>query len=144
MSEKEVLRNAYKEILRSISKERRYRAKEALFSFLKTELERYNNILSFASFKDEIDLSEINQFLVSQKKLHLSPQPEFQYDCILVPGLSFDKRGFRLGRGMGYYDKLLVKYPDACTIGLMFIEQIHDVDLPIEPHDVPVQKLCPF
>ncbi len=35
-------------------------------------------------------------------------------DWALVPGLAFDERGFRLGRGAGYYDRLLpLLRPDA-------------------------------
>ncbi len=36
--------------------------------------------------------------------------------CV-APGLSFDKKGNRLGYGKGYYDKFLSKYPDIIKIG---------------------------
>ncbi len=150
MIEKEILRDKYKEILKHISLERRFRAKELLFTTLKRELEAFQKILSFASLKSEIDLSLINEFLINEKKLFLPRvidgeiRAEVDYDCILVPGLSFDKRGFRLGRGGGHYDKLLAKYENVYTIGICFNEQITLNDLPIELHDKRVQKICAF
>ncbi len=146
MNEKEILRQEYKELLKKISPERRFLAKEDLFQKLKTELDLYEKVLSFVSFKDEIDLSLINEFLIHEKKLHLlkDPHSEVTYDCILVPGLAFDRQGVRLGRGQGYYDKLLAKYKNAHTIGICFIEQISSKELPQESHDIPVKKLCAF
>src|SRR3989338_3926532 len=58
-------------------------------------------------------------------------------DLILVAGIVFDREGYRLGYGFGYYDKLLKKIPKAIKIGLAFDFQVVD-KLPREPHDVPV------
>ena len=145
-----MLRDEYKEILKHISLERRFRAKESLFTVLKREVESHQKVLSFASLKSEIDLSLINEFLIKEKKLFLPKviegeiRTEIDYDCILVPGLAFDKKGFRLGRGGGHYDKLLAKYENVYTIGVCFNEQITLSDLPTESHDKRVQKVCAF
>ena len=53
----------------------------------------------------------------------------------LVPGMAFTTSGKRLGRGGGYYDKLLSKYPDTLKIGITFNERIMQ-DLPTESHDI--------
>ena len=46
-------------------------------------------------------------------------------DLIIVPGLAFDQRGFRLGRGGGYYDRLLsLASHDPFTVGLAYEVQI--------------------
>ncbi len=46
-------------------------------------------------------------------------------DLVIVPGIAFDKKGSRLGRGKGYYDRFLRKLPEkASTIGLAFDFQI--------------------
>ncbi len=59
-------------------------------------------------------------------------------DLILTPGAAFDRSGYRLGYGGGFYDKLLEKRrTDVHAIGLAFSEQLVD-SLPIEAHD---QKL---
>jgi 5-formyltetrahydrofolate cyclo-ligase len=57
-------------------------------------------------------------------------------DFILVPAVAFDLQGRRLGRGNGFYDRLLTTLRGT-TCGVAFDEQIvHEV--PVEPHDVPV------
>lgn len=55
-------------------------------------------------------------------------------DLILVPGMAFDKAGNRLGRGKGYYDKIL-RNCKACKIGLCFAFQLVE-EVPTEPHDI--------
>ena len=46
-------------------------------------------------------------------------------DLVIVPGVAFDKRGNRLGRGKGCYDRFLKKLkPHTPTIGLAFDFQI--------------------
>lgn len=61
-----------------------------------------------------------------------------EIDCVVVPGLAFDSEGNRLGRGGGYFDRLLAGMrPEIPRIGLAFSFQMVDA-LPIEPHDRPV------
>ena len=61
-------------------------------------------------------------------------------DLVLVPGLAFDKRGNRLGRGKGYYDRFLKELPENKTyIGLAYDFQILR-SLPTTPLDVAVQR----
>lgn len=55
-------------------------------------------------------------------------------DLILVPGVAFDKSGNRLGRGKGYYDKVL-KQTGAYKLGVCFDFQLVE-RVPVEPHDV--------
>jgi 5-formyltetrahydrofolate cyclo-ligase len=56
-------------------------------------------------------------------------------DLLLVPGLAFDARGHRLGRGAGFYDRLLAR-PDlrALTVGVGFDEQLVST-IPVDAHD---------
>jgi 5-formyltetrahydrofolate cyclo-ligase len=75
----------------------------------------------------------------------LEPKPnlkEFQgsVDLVLVPGLGFDRKGNRLGRGLGYFDRLLSKYRKAHKAGLAFREQILK-SVPVEKHDVPMSEI---
>lgn len=60
---------------------------------------------------------------------------------LLVPGLAFDARGFRLGYGKGFYDALLDHLPgDVITLGVGFSLQ-RTASLPVSPQDLPVQGL---
>lgn len=54
-------------------------------------------------------------------------------DLVVVPGRAFDRQGHRLGRGRGYYDRLLPLL-SAHRLAVCFPCQIVD-DLPSEPHD---------
>ncbi len=59
-----------------------------------------------------------------------------EVDWALVPGLAFDSRGFRLGRGAGHYDRLLPTLRrDVPRWALIFDSQWVEV-VPVEPHDV--------
>ena len=60
-------------------------------------------------------------------------------DLILVPGVAFDKSGNRLGRGKGYYDKVL-KQTGACKVGVCFDFQLVE-RVPVEPHDVKMDRV---
>ena len=62
--------------------------------------------------------------------------PLSQFDLVLVPGMAFDLNGNRLGRGRGFYDRLLEKVSGIkCGVGHNFqlLEKI-----PVEPHDAKV------
>ena len=61
------------------------------------------------------------------------------FDFILVPGVAFSPNGCRLGRGKGFYDKFLSKHP-LYAVGVCFREQFF-LDIPFEPHDVPMNKV---
>ena len=54
-------------------------------------------------------------------------------DLVLVPGVAFDIRGHRLGRGKGFYDRLLGAVRGT-TCGVGFDEQIVQ-QVPVAPHD---------
>jgi len=60
-------------------------------------------------------------------------------DAIFVPGLAFTKEGVRLGRGMGFYDRLLSQYKGR-KIGLCFKEQVKE-SLPSDQRDITVDKV---
>ena len=63
-------------------------------------------------------------------------------DLILVPGVAFTADGARLGRGGGFYDRLLAWLaPRTCKIGVCFDAQILP-ELPVETHDQRVDFLA--
>ena len=66
--------------------------------------------------------------------LRLGPGAVRNADAVLVPALAVDRRGVRLGRGAGHYDRSLVGVT-APRIAVVRAEEFVD-ELPAEPHDV--------
>lgn len=67
--------------------------------------------------------------------------PVSAVDFILVPGLAFDYDGHRLGRGGGYYDRLLAR-PGCRAVRCAAVPSLQLVDhVPHEPHDQPIDML---
>lgn len=66
------------------------------------------------------------------------PVPFEEIDLVVTPGLGFDKKGNRLGRGGSYYDRFFAN-PElkAQKCGLAFDEQIVE-QIPVNDHDIPV------
>ena len=64
-------------------------------------------------------------------------------DLILVPAVAIDRRGYRLGYGGGYYDRLRADpiWRKIPTIGIVF-DFAYVEQLPIEPWDVPLDAVC--
>ena len=63
-------------------------------------------------------------------------------DMIVVPGLAFDRQGYRVGRGKGFYDRFLAQREiQALRCGLCFHEQLLTAAIPVEPHDMPMNLL---
>lgn len=58
-------------------------------------------------------------------------------ELIVVPAIAYDKRGNRVGRGKGYYDRLL-QSTAVTKIGVGYDFQLISEDIPVEPHDVAV------
>lgn len=62
-------------------------------------------------------------------------------DCVVVPGVAFDRQGGRLGFGKGYYDRFLSKVLATTYLcGLAFTVQIVQ-DIPQMSHDVRMHVL---
>lgn len=65
---------------------------------------------------------------------------------VIVPGLAFDRRGYRLGRGRGYYDRWLAEIQDSCAadtfspIGIGYSIQLVP-KVPRDRYDVPLPLL---
>ena len=61
-------------------------------------------------------------------------------DLAIVPGMAFDAEGHRLGRGKGYYDRLLPRLKKAVRVGVCFPFQ-YIREIPHETHDVEMEKI---
>ena len=79
----------------------------------------------------------------------LEPQPDApkiehsEVDLILVPAVGCDLRGYRLGYGGGFYDRMLskVEWESKMTIGMIF-EFAFLAEVPVESWDKPLHGIC--
>lgn len=109
---------------------------------LQTVLPATGYILAFEPLADEPDISAIIEMLRRAGRLALiagdrsAPTiepPEATIEFALVPGRAFDRRGARLGRGGGTFDRVLGRL-ECPKIGVAYDCQLLE-NLPVEPHD---------
>jgi 5-formyltetrahydrofolate cyclo-ligase len=99
---------------------------------------------------NEVDTGPLINYLKSQQpriKIDIqstasgSAIPTKQYDLIIVPVLAFDKKANRLGWGGGWYDRFLIAQPQALKVGLAYQPGFVAKGLPVEQHDIPLDKI---
>jgi 5-formyltetrahydrofolate cyclo-ligase len=105
-------------------------------------VKRAKAICIYESFGREVNTKELIQTFHSQGKTVVVPPKNpkeidiASIDLWIVPGVAFDMLGNRLGRGGGYYDRVLA-YVKNPTIGIAREVQIVP-RLPKEKYDIPV------
>lgn len=93
-----------------------------------------------------VEISSLNDHMTTsgpgvREPIGGKPVPVDFIDMVVVPGLGFSARGYRIGRGMGFYDRFLAQEEFIGTsCGLAFEEQIVP-DLPVLDHDIPLSML---
>lgn len=69
------------------------------------------------------------------------PVPLDLIDLVIVPGIGFTPTGYRIGRGMGFYDRFLAQPGfTGLSCGVAFEEQVVP-ELPLLDHDMPLGML---
>ena len=116
--------------------------KQALFEGKVVSLPRTNRLdksMVFYRYKTQDSLENVYRNLwepIPDEKRIIKAH---EHDLMLVPGIVFDKGGYRIGYGGGYYDRYLGKFPQH-TIAIAVDDQIVD-KIPRELHDLPVNKI---
>ena len=91
--------------------------------------------LSFHQIHKIEDLSP-SIYSLLEPNSHLPEVPIEEISLIFVPGLAFDNEYYRLGRGLGLYDRLLTLLPlETPKVGIGYKEQLSPVPLPRTHHD---------
>lgn len=78
---------------------------------------------------------------------YLEPRPDAvvtaneEIDLVIVPALAVDERGYRIGWGKGYYDRLLPKLENAVSVAVIYDFQLL-AEVPETPGDVPVDLIA--
>ena len=71
----------------------------------------------------------------------LAPVPVGSIQLAMVPGLAFDRRGWRLGYGGGFFDRFLAGFAHGVSLGVTYHALLLD-HLPHHQHDIPVGYLA--
>ncbi|OIJ16095.1 5-formyltetrahydrofolate cyclo-ligase [Anaerobacillus arseniciselenatis] len=94
---------------------------------------KFYEITSFDEVEDSF-------FSLKEPMVTITPLVEKnEIDLLVVPGLIFDQRGYRIGFGGGYYDRYLKEYVNN-TVSLAFNFQLLD-EIPKEEFDVPINRV---
>lgn len=100
--------------------------------------------LVFIQLHDDVSMEQLERGVLGVPTPRTDMGPAVAataFAAIVVPGLAFDTRGGRLGRGRGYYDRFLANVDRARAVGLLHDEQLV-VGLPLEAHDERLRWLC--
>lgn len=82
---------------------------------------------------NSLDDLEMGSFGISEPNTDCAELKDFADSVCIVPALSFDKYGYRLGYGKGFYDRFLENYI-GCSVGLCYNELL-SLNLPINEFD---------
>ena len=97
--------------------------------------------MAFLRITGEEDLAPGKFGIYEPDPRRCPPAPEGEEGLCLVPGLAFDRSGFRLGYGKGYYDRFLAAHPHLETVGLCYGALLLP-RLPAAPHDQRVRLVA--
>lgn len=98
-----------------------------------------NGNMNFYLIKDASDLVTGTFGIKEPDIKKCEPVFEFTNALCVVPGLTFDKKGYRLGYGKGYYDRFLEKFTIK-SAGLCYNELISE-SIPADEYDRPVNYI---
>ena len=146
--------------MKGLEPENKRKADQALIQRLRSlpAYQAASVIATYLSFPHEVDTSFLIDVALEDGKQVVIPKTypkgrmEFatydpqklkavdqsEIDLIHVPGVAFQKDGYRLGYGGGYYDRYLADF-DGATVSTIYACQ--EVDFAPAPHDIPVQEV---
>jgi 5,10-methenyltetrahydrofolate synthetase len=104
-----------------------------LLPVLRTDLD-----LDWAPYDGPDGLVAAGRGLREPRTGRLGPEAVRTVGLIVVPAVAVDRRGVRLGRGGGSYDRALARAGDALTVALLHDGELVE-RLPAGPHDRPVR-----
>ncbi len=99
-------------------------------------MKKGEKLLGFARWRDG-DPLEAGPFGIQQPALDGKTE-WLEPDIVIVPLLAFDRKGYRLGYGSGYYDatlRALRQKKEIIAVGVGFAQQAVLFNLPVEDHD---------
>jgi 5-formyltetrahydrofolate cyclo-ligase len=151
------LRNYYNHLILSVENKAQRSHFLAEKMIIEDDFLRANSLLIYKALPGEVDLDFVLQqaqksakTVVLPKGKHLpaelvclNPDQELpeKIDLAIIPGLAFDPSGVRLGRGGGWYDRLLANHEIDTVWGVGYAEQYSTTPLPRDLWDMSVDKV---
>jgi 5-formyltetrahydrofolate cyclo-ligase len=89
----------------------------------------YQDQIQFHSLTPEIDLLP-NAWGILEPPPHAPVIFPDRATLCLVPGIVFDRRGYRLGSGRGYYDRFFANHPACLKVGVLLSQFLIDDTFP--------------
>ncbi len=96
-------------------------------------------MMTFYSLTSFAQLEQVYFGLLEPIPEETEPVAKKEMDLIIVPGLLFDRRGYRIGFGGGYYDRFLADFTNE-TVALASSSQVK-TEIPNDPYDIPVNHI---
>jgi len=94
----------------------------------------------FRTVRGAADLAPAGRFGIREPRAGCEDARAERLDFVVVPGVAFDPMGRRLGRGKGYYDRLLAGVEGA-TCGVGYGVQLVP-RVPLEAHDIALKLVA--
>lgn len=111
-------------------------SKTGICRVLCPKCEKGSNIMHFYVINSFDDL-EAGSYGILEPKSYCERVDVFDRPMCIVPALSYDRKGYRLGFGKGFYDRFLADFM-GITVGLCCEKCVPDGELPHEEHDLRV------
>ena len=109
--------------------------------FFLPRYKREEKIYEMVQIHDRLQDLVIGKYGIPEPGKELRNADSQEYKCMLylVPGVAFDSRCQRLGRGKGFYDRLLLNA--EFSMGIFYECQRFEGEIPSEPHDIKLDMI---
>lgn len=110
--------------------------KNPLIKIVIPKVDIHSGNLAHFHYNNQVELIK-SDYGIDEPK-HGNQISEDEIDLVLIPLLAFDKTGYRVGFGKGYYDKFLARCrKDVIKVGLSFFEPVEKIE-DVTGYDIPL------
>lgn len=92
-------------------------------------------------FYDKGDMLSKNKWQIPEPCIDSQKTDKNNIDLVIIPGLCADKKGFRIGYGLGFYDRFLRNIPTKCKRLIPVVSDLFFDEVPKDLWDEPVDTV---